>query len=73
MEKYIIKKTKRKTMAITINSKGEVIVSVPNRTPDRVVFEFVDKHKDWINEKLSKINSVLRDNEEIWDKIELKL
>ena len=65
MDNYIIKKTKRKTMSITINTKGDVVVAVPKNTSDRAVLNFIDKHSDWIDEKLLKINTVLKENDEI--------
>lgn len=65
MENYIIKRSKRKTMSIKINSKGQVIVSVPNKTTDSTVLSFIKKHENWIEEKLNKIDKVLQENAEI--------
>ncbi|MBQ7308370.1 MAG: M48 family metallopeptidase [Clostridia bacterium] len=65
MKNYIIKKTKRKTMSIKINSKGEVVVSVPKNTTDSKVLEFINKHSNWIDSHLSKINDILKQNSEL--------
>jgi predicted metal-dependent hydrolase len=40
-------------MTISVNSEREVIVSVPLRTPLRIVQEFVERRAEWIRERLA--------------------
>ena len=65
MKNYTIKKSKRKTMSIKINSKGEVIISVPLKSTDKKILEFIDKHQTWIDSHLFKIESILKENNEL--------
>lgn len=51
---YKIIWSKRKTYSISINSLGEVVVKVPNRTAKNEVDEIIHRHRNWITDKLGK-------------------
>lgn len=45
---YEIIRSKRKTVALQINEKGELIVRAPQRFSERKIRKIVEKHSDWI-------------------------
>lgn len=69
MIEYIHKVSGRsRAMKISINAKGEVIVTTPRFIPQFIINRFVHSHQDWIEhhqQKLSKVkNSLsLKDNQ----------
>ena len=50
-----IYRSKRKTLAIFIDSHGALIVKAPMRLPDHKIFEFVKSKQDWITARQRKI------------------
>ena len=52
--KYRVVKSKRKTLCLTINKKGEVIVRAPLTASERQIIQFVQKHERWIAVHLNK-------------------
>ena len=54
MTEIRIIRSNRKTVALQVNEKCEVIVRAPLRYPERKIRDFVNEHKDWIIEKLSE-------------------
>lgn len=58
-------RTKRKSLAITINQKGELIVHAPKNMPLYEIVEFIEKKQKWIEDKCNSINEVLSKNKEI--------
>ena len=52
---YVIKFSKRKTLALKVNKKGEVIVAAPMRCSKRAIKNFVDSNTQWIEKTLSKV------------------
>lgn len=44
----------RKTISITVNTVGEVVVKAPTRIPDVEIYKFLQEKKDWIIEKQNK-------------------
>lgn len=44
----------RKTISITVNTVGEVVVKAPTRIPDVEIYKFLQEKKDWIVEKQNK-------------------
>ena len=65
METKEIIRTKRKSLAITINEKGELIIHAPKNMPIQEIMAFVEKKKAWINKKSRDISSILEKNREI--------
>lgn len=65
MEPKEIIRTKRKSLALTINEKGELIVHAPKNMPIEDIMQFVFKKQNWITKKCNEINSVLEKNREI--------
>lgn len=59
---YSIKKTKRKTIAITVDMSGDVKVTAPLRVSERYIKELVQKKSEWI---INKINEVIEKNSNI--------
>lgn len=55
--KYKVVKSKRKTVSITINSLGEVIIKAPHNITNKDIKNILDKRKGWILKNLDKINS----------------
>ncbi|MBU4438926.1 MAG: M48 family metallopeptidase [Acetobacterium sp.] len=49
MTDYTIKYSKRKTMGLYITKNAEIEVRVPLGTPQKVIGDFVENHRDWIN------------------------
>ena len=54
---YKILRSSRKTIAIQITPKGEVLVRCPSRMPKWQIQQFVDSKKSWIEAHLQKIAS----------------
>jgi len=54
---YTILRSKRKTLAIIINSSGEIIVKAPMKTPVDEIENIINKKKKWIEEKQALIEN----------------
>lgn len=65
MEPKEIIRSSRKSLALTVNEKGELIVHAPKNMPLYEIMDFVNKKQSWINKKCSSINSVLQKNKDI--------
>lgn len=50
----IIKRSKRRTLAIVINRRGEIIVHAPIKYPDSKIFAFIDDKRQWIEKKVAE-------------------
>lgn len=57
---YKIIQSNRKTIALVISDKGELIIRVPKRTSERIIKEVMEERKDWITEKLYKMKQSIR-------------
>lgn len=55
---YPVIKTKRKSLGISIKYDGSVIIRAPLKVSRSTINKFIDKHRSWIEAKLSKINAV---------------
>ncbi|POB13624.1 M48 family metallopeptidase [Halobacteriovorax sp. DA5] len=51
---YSLKRSKRKTLGITVNAKGQVIVTAPDYIPMNKIEEVIQKRKNWIIEKVQE-------------------
>ena len=51
---YTLKRSKRKTLAVEVNSAANVIVRAPLRTSHGEIDEFLFQHKDWIEAHIRK-------------------
>ncbi len=58
-------KSNRKTIAIEVSSKGEIKVRVPRWVSDKKALEFVEEKRDWIEEKVTKAQSLQETKENI--------
>lgn len=54
---FFIRRSKRKTMALSVNSESMVMVRAPLRLAIGEIYRFVDKQKDWISVQLEKQSS----------------
>ncbi len=61
---YKIIRSKRKTMALEVTLKGEVLARVPLGTADRAVAEFVKQYEGWIEKTLEKQEKRRQNNPE---------
>lgn len=58
-------RTKRRTLAITINEKGELIVHAPKNMPLYEIVEFLESKRKWIEDRCNSIQEVLNKNRDI--------
>ena len=52
---YELKRSKRKTMSMTITKELTVSVKAPYGTPTKVIDDFVDSHENWIEKHIEII------------------
>lgn len=45
---YILKRSKRKTLAVEVTRAGEVIVRAPLRMPEREILRFLREQRQWV-------------------------
>ena len=64
-------RTNRKSLALTINENGELIVHAPKYMPMYEILNFIEKKEDWINKKSQSIKSLLTKNKDIVEYNEL--
>ena len=64
-----IQRTARKTLSITINEKGEVIVKAPKYMPESEILKFVSSKQKWID---NKVNQIINQNQVNNDLFEYK-
>ncbi len=64
-----IQRTARKTLSITINEKGEVIVKAPKYMPEGEILKFVSSKQKWID---NKVNQIINQNQVNNDLFEYK-
>lgn len=62
--KQIIR-TNRRSLALTIDERGELIVHAPKSMPLYQIIDFIDKKQSWISTKTNQLNSVLQKNKYI--------
>lgn len=48
-------RSKRKTLALTVASDATIIVKAPNFTPKLFIDSFINKHADWIEKQLERV------------------
>ena len=58
-------RTKRRSLALTINEKGELIVKAPYQISIDKIYSFIKEKEKWIEKKQKAITSVLDENKEI--------
>ena len=56
MREYILKRSRRKTLALQINRKCEIIVRAPLHLSKKKIDGFVAAHDEWIEKNLAKIS-----------------
>ncbi len=58
---YTLKRSNRKSLGLTVNRDGAVIVRAPHNLSDEEIREFVSEKRVWIQQKLSQKASVNRE------------
>ncbi|AUR52875.1 M48 family metallopeptidase [Aquella oligotrophica] len=58
---YEIIKSKRKTMAISINHDGMVVIRVPFQATTNNINDLIQKYQHWIDKKLAEVRSRKKD------------
>ncbi len=56
---YTVKRTKRKSIAIIVTKKGEVVVRAPYVLTDEFIAGYVDTKREWVKKHLDKIRMIL--------------
>ncbi len=56
MIEYTLKRSKRKSIGISISETGEVIVSAPNKLAAKEISKIIDDKSSWIRSKLAIVN-----------------
>lgn len=56
---YQIIRSRRKTLAIEITPRGEILIRAPLRMSKKDIQRFVDSRRDWISAHLSRIPAVV--------------
>ncbi len=51
---YNLKRSKRKTLGISVDAKGQVIVTAPDYIPMDKIIDVIQKKKDWIIQKVNE-------------------
>ncbi|MBR6779132.1 MAG: M48 family metallopeptidase [Clostridia bacterium] len=51
----VIKRVKRRSIALIIDRQGQLIVRAPLKCPDREIFAFIKQKSDWIEKKQQEI------------------
>lgn len=55
---YKILRSKRKTVSLSIDKNGEVLVRAGLRTPERFIKDFVNKNASWVKKQLEKFSDI---------------
>lgn len=63
--KYYYKRKKIKNLILRLNENGDVIVSIPMKTPLRDVHKFILKETKWINKKKANLKEVKEKRENL--------
>ena len=49
-------KEKRKTLSLKIDRNWEIILKAPKNVSEKIILDFLEKYKNWINEKQNLVN-----------------
>jgi len=52
-------RSKRRTVALIVESDGSITVRAPMRLPERAIREFVEKHVDWVEKKKAEMRAIV--------------
>ncbi len=65
--------SKRRTIALMVNRRGEVIVRAPRRAPLKFIEDLVEKRRDWIQQALARVTMGPIRQFSVREKLEFKL
>ena len=54
--KYIIQKSRRRSISVSVNSDNQILVKAPYLTTERTIKDFLISKKDWITKQIEKQN-----------------
>jgi predicted metal-dependent hydrolase len=61
----VLIKSKRKSLSLTVNNDGKLIVHAPKKMALEEIFAFIEKKQDWIKQKKQKVFSILQINKKV--------
>lgn len=61
----LIVRTNRRTLSLTIDKQGDLIVKAPRRMDIEDIFSFINQKNDWISKKQNLVKSNLQKNQKI--------
>ena len=61
----ILIKSKRKSISLMVNNKGEFVVHAPKQMKLNDIFAFIEEKQDWVKEKLKKAQNTLTINKQL--------
>ncbi len=67
MHDFILKRSRRKTLALEINKNCEIIVRAPLHLSKKKIEKFVSEHGDWIDKNLEKVRQRAESRPELTD------
>ena len=67
---YTVKRSARRTIGLEITPQCEIIVRAPKKMSDKVIAEFVEKYRGWIDKKLPVAEKRAEKNRGISDREE---
>lgn len=60
-------RSSRKSLSLTINANGDLIVRAPKNMPLYEIMDFINKKRKWIEDRCTSIKDVLQKNKQIID------
>ena len=61
----VLIRTKRKTLSLTVDKEGKLIVRAPKQLKLEEIFDFVKRKENWIRKKQKSITNILEANKKI--------
>lgn len=58
MREIQVIRSKRKTLSLIVKNDGEIVVRAPLRTPQTEISAFVERHKSWLEKRLSSLKEI---------------
>ena len=60
-----VRRSSRKTLSMSVQKDGNVLVRAPFYTPDTEIRDFAEKHMDWIRKQRTRMQEAAKAREEI--------
>ena len=62
----VLIKSRRKSLSLMVNNKGEFIVHAPKHMKLEEIFEFIEKKQGWVKEKKQQVGNILQINKKLF-------